>query len=244
MKLTMAKMSAVEEAAAKKIIAAVMTTSQKTKVLTTEMKVNVESNWTHVWEAPVTSGKYLRKVLKVPLTELEARPEAMDAFKNYMAPLITALEERFIKLYIYWHQLKSANTQKNLTPRFLRMRSWILILNIDEIFEVRTSSRTFLYFKNYSEMGNRFFETAYSIKFQACRKNRCIIFQMCAKQIGLPSRKMEHPKTRFYGGLTNPFQTNQEIMCMTCHQRVRRSILNHLVLPLKQTLFFSFKQER
>ena len=84
----------------RKLIAAVIKTAHKKIVKNGDECAAVESNQPQVRSAPVTSEKYLRKMLKFPLTELEARLSAMEAFKNSMAPLLAVVEERFRKLNI------------------------------------------------------------------------------------------------------------------------------------------------
>ena len=55
---------------------------------------------------PVTSRKYLRKMLKSPPIELEAQPSEMEALKNTMAPPIATVEEIFSKVNIYGHPIE------------------------------------------------------------------------------------------------------------------------------------------
>lgn len=48
-----------------------------------------------VEKGPTTSGKYLRKLLNIPLSELQARLSAREAFDNAIGPSIATVADRF-----------------------------------------------------------------------------------------------------------------------------------------------------
>ena len=60
----------------------------------------VKSNRPYIQVEPVTSRKYLCKMIKLPLTELEARLSAIKELKISMEPPIDIVQKNFSKLNI------------------------------------------------------------------------------------------------------------------------------------------------
>ena len=157
-----------------------------------------------VEKGPTTSGKYVRKLLNIPLSELQARPSAREAFDDAIGPSIATVADRFKQLSIdgrpiVVREYPSETEVKLLTDALV---AYDPEYSRDNRSKAQLKKMPFI--NEFFSSDDNFRATPYSLEFRLCDKNECSICRRVGRQIRTPLTANGELRNEVLRWLDNP----------------------------------------